>query len=43
MKRCKAADVAVNRVPKGDRLLTFVKDYDGNLFEIKEAPGVVIQ
>jgi hypothetical protein len=30
--------VEVNRVPKGDRLLTFVKDYDGNLFEIKEAP-----
>jgi catechol 2,3-dioxygenase-like lactoylglutathione lyase family enzyme len=38
VKRCEAMQVEVNRVPKGDRLLTFVKDYDGNLFEIKEAP-----
>ena len=35
VKRCEAMQVEVNRVPKGDRLLTFVKDYDGNLFEIK--------
>ncbi len=38
VNRCEAMQVEVNRVPKGDRLLTFVKDYDGNLFEIKEAP-----
>jgi len=37
IKRCKAMRVEVNRVPKEDRLLTFVKDYDGNLFEIKES------
>jgi catechol 2,3-dioxygenase-like lactoylglutathione lyase family enzyme len=36
VKRCEARGVTVNRVPKGARLLTFVKDYDGNLFEIKE-------
>ena len=36
--KCEAKHVEVNRVPKGDALLTFVKDYDGNLFEIKEAP-----
>ena len=38
VKKCEAMHVEVNRVPKGDALLTFVKDYDGNLFEIKEAP-----
>jgi catechol 2,3-dioxygenase-like lactoylglutathione lyase family enzyme len=38
VNRCEAMQVEVNRVPKGDRFLTFVKDYDGNLFEIKEAP-----
>jgi len=38
VNRSEAMQVEVNRVPKGDRLLTFVKDYDGNLFEIKEAP-----
>jgi catechol 2,3-dioxygenase-like lactoylglutathione lyase family enzyme len=34
--KCEAQDVIVNRVLKGERLLTFVKDFDGNLFEIKE-------
>jgi catechol 2,3-dioxygenase-like lactoylglutathione lyase family enzyme len=38
VKRCESMHVEVNRIPKGDTLLTFVKDYDGNLFEIKEAP-----
>ena len=33
---CEDRDVMVNRVLKGERLLTFVKDFDGNLFEIKE-------
>jgi hypothetical protein len=36
-KTCEAMNVEVNVVPKGDRLLMFVKDYDGNMFEIKEA------
>jgi catechol 2,3-dioxygenase-like lactoylglutathione lyase family enzyme len=35
---CAAQQVSVNRVLKGERLLTFVKDFDGNLFEIKELP-----
>ncbi|RLB82086.1 MAG: hypothetical protein DRH17_06975 [Deltaproteobacteria bacterium] len=39
VKRCHAMEVAVNQIPKGDALLTFVKDYDGNLFEIKELAG----
>jgi len=38
VKRCESMHVEVNRIPKGDALLTFVKDHDGNLFEIKEAP-----
>jgi len=33
---CEARHVTMNRVRKGDRLLTFVRDFDGNLFEIKE-------
>jgi catechol 2,3-dioxygenase-like lactoylglutathione lyase family enzyme len=36
VNRCEAMQVEVNRIPKGDRLLTFVKDYDGNRFEVKE-------
>ena len=35
IRRCEAMHLEVNRIPKGDTLLTFVKDYDGNLFEIK--------
>ena len=37
MKTCQAANLKVNLVPKGDRFLLFVNDFDGNLFEIKEA------
>ncbi|MBW1859499.1 MAG: VOC family protein [Deltaproteobacteria bacterium] len=33
---CESRQVRVNRVFKGDRLLTFVEDFDGNLLEIKE-------
>jgi len=36
MKKCQGSNVAVNLVPKEDRLLLFVQDDDGNLFEIKE-------
>jgi catechol 2,3-dioxygenase-like lactoylglutathione lyase family enzyme len=35
---CEAGGVMVNRVLKGERLLTFVRDFDGNLFEVKELP-----
>lgn len=38
VRRCEARHVTMNRVRKEDRLLTFVKDFDGNLFEIKELP-----
>jgi catechol 2,3-dioxygenase-like lactoylglutathione lyase family enzyme len=36
--KCEAREVSVNRVLKGERLLTFVRDFDGNLFEIKGLP-----
>ena len=39
LRRCEAAGVEILRVPKGESLITFVKDGDGNLFEIKEKPA----
>jgi len=38
VRRCEARHVTLNRIRKGDRLLTFIRDFDGNLFEIKELP-----
>jgi len=37
LRRCEAAGVEIIRVPKGESLITFIKDGDGNLFEIKGA------
>jgi catechol 2,3-dioxygenase-like lactoylglutathione lyase family enzyme len=39
LKMCQSRGLAVTRTPKGDSLLTFLRDYDGNLFEIKESAG----
>jgi catechol 2,3-dioxygenase-like lactoylglutathione lyase family enzyme len=36
LKKCRDLDVEVSQIPKGDRTLTFIRDYDGNLFEIKQ-------
>jgi len=33
--KCRRSDIDIIRVPKGDYLVTFIKDFDGNLFEIK--------
>ncbi len=33
---CQSSGVEVKRIPKGDSLLAFIEDYDGNLFEVKE-------
>ena len=38
LESCAAAGLAVKKIPKGDYLVVFVEDYDGNLFEIKEEP-----
>lgn len=35
---CEAQDLEVRRIPRGDDIMVFVKDFDGNLFEIKETP-----
>ncbi len=35
IEKCRSMSVEVARIPKGDKTLTFIKDYDGNLFEIK--------
>jgi catechol 2,3-dioxygenase-like lactoylglutathione lyase family enzyme len=32
--KCRSLQVAVALIPKGDKTLTFIKDFDGNLFEI---------
>jgi catechol 2,3-dioxygenase-like lactoylglutathione lyase family enzyme len=35
LKKCNDLDIEISQIPKGDRILTFIRDYDGNLFEIK--------
>jgi catechol 2,3-dioxygenase-like lactoylglutathione lyase family enzyme len=36
LEKCRALNVVIARIPKGDKTLTFIRDFDGNLFEIKE-------
>jgi catechol 2,3-dioxygenase-like lactoylglutathione lyase family enzyme len=36
LKKSRDLDVNVSQIPKGDRTLTFIRDDDGNLFEIKQ-------
>ncbi len=33
--KCRTLNVEISQIPKGDKTLTFIKDFDGNLFEIK--------
>ena len=35
LKKCRHLNVDVDLIPKGDKTLTFIRDFDGNLFEIK--------
>ena len=35
LEKCRNMGVEIARVPKGDAVITFIKDYDGNLFELK--------
>jgi len=35
LEKCRRLNVDISRIPKGDKTLTFIKDFDGNLFEIK--------
>ncbi len=36
IEKCRKMGVKIAQVPKADKLLTFIEDFDGNLFEIKE-------
>ena len=36
LEKCSNLNVNITRIPKGDKTLTFIRDFDGNLFEIKE-------
>ena len=36
MAKCRAHGLEVREIPKGETMLVFIKDYDGNIFEIKE-------
>jgi catechol 2,3-dioxygenase-like lactoylglutathione lyase family enzyme len=35
LKKCRNLRVEVSQIPKRDRTLNFIRDFDGNLFEIK--------
>ncbi len=36
LKRCSENGAEIRKIPKGESFLVFIKDFDGNLFEIKE-------
>jgi catechol 2,3-dioxygenase-like lactoylglutathione lyase family enzyme len=36
VNKCRAIGLKVVEVPKGSGVVTFISDYDGNLFEVKE-------
>jgi catechol 2,3-dioxygenase-like lactoylglutathione lyase family enzyme len=36
VKKCRNEGLKIVQIPKGKAMLTFISDYDGNLFEIKE-------
>jgi len=36
LKKCAEMGLKVNRTPKGDSFVTFISDFDGNLYEVKE-------
>ncbi len=37
LRTCREMDVKILQIPQGEgRVITFISDYDGNLFEIKE-------
>ena len=40
IEKCRSLVVEVALIPKGDRTLTFIKDFDGNLFEITQQKSV---
>ena len=44
LRKCREAGAAVLQVPRGSGRLTFVRDYDGHLYEIKqEVPAMGVE
>ena len=39
LKKCEAMGVEVIRVTKGESIVIFIKDFDGDFFEVKERTG----
>jgi len=37
IEKCRSLQLEVALIPKGEKTLTFIRDFDGNLFEIKKA------
>jgi catechol 2,3-dioxygenase-like lactoylglutathione lyase family enzyme len=35
LEKCRSLNLVIARIPKGEKKLIFIKDFDGNLFEIK--------
>lgn len=35
LEKCLMLKINVLKIPKGDKLLVFITDYDGNMFEVK--------
>jgi catechol 2,3-dioxygenase-like lactoylglutathione lyase family enzyme len=35
LQKCRNLDVEISQIPRGERTLTFIRDFDGNIFEIK--------
>ena len=35
LERCRSMQVQIMEVPKGEKIITMIKDFDGNMFEIK--------
>ena len=36
LSKCRSEGLTVKEIPRGDQILTFIADFDGNLFEIKQ-------
>lgn len=35
LEKCRRLNVEVARIPRGEKMLIFIRDFDGNLFELK--------
>jgi hypothetical protein len=39
LEKCRGLSIDISRIPKGDKTLIFIRDFDGNFFEIKGGYG----